>query len=71
MQGLAGSPKFRSRAFEAAIWGQPIVTFDAMRQAYFRDAGASYNDVRFFGPEESLFDKTWNLPDIERLSRRT
>jgi hypothetical protein len=22
---------------------------------------------RFFGPEEALFEKTWNLPDIERL----
>jgi hypothetical protein len=33
------------RAVEAAIWGQPIVMFDAMRQAYFRDAKAKYNDV--------------------------
>ena len=33
------------RAVEAAIWGQPIVTFDAMRQAYFRDAQAQYNDL--------------------------
>lgn len=23
---------------------------------------------RFFGPEEPLFDKTWNLPDIEMLT---
>jgi len=33
------------RAVDAAIWGQPIVSFDAMRQAYFRDAKANYNDV--------------------------
>jgi hypothetical protein len=33
------------RAVDAAIWGQPIVSFDAMRQAYFRDAKAKYNDV--------------------------
>jgi hypothetical protein len=33
------------RAVEAAIWGQPIVMFDAMRQAYFRDAKAKYNDI--------------------------
>ena len=33
------------RAVDAAIWGQPIVSFDAMRQAYFRDARAKYNDV--------------------------
>jgi hypothetical protein len=33
------------RAVDAAIWGQPIVSFDAMRQAYFRDAQAQNNDV--------------------------
>src|SRR5262245_49056181 len=36
------------RAVEAAIWGMPIVSVDAMRQAYFRDAGAKYNDVVYF-----------------------
>jgi hypothetical protein len=30
---------------DAVIWGQPTVSFDAMRQAYFRDAKAKYNDV--------------------------
>ena len=34
-----------NRAVSAAIWGQPIVSFDAMRQAYFRDAKAKYNDI--------------------------
>src|ERR1700737_716923 len=29
------------RAVEAAIWGMPIVNFDAMRQACFRDAKAA------------------------------
>ena len=33
------------RAVEAAIWGMPIVAFDAMREAFFRDAGARFNDV--------------------------
>jgi hypothetical protein len=33
------------RAIDAAIWGVPIVSFDAMRQAYFRDAKAKYNDI--------------------------
>ena len=28
------------RAVEAAIWGMPIVSVDAMREAFFRDAGA-------------------------------
>ena len=36
------------RAVEAAIWGIPLVSVDAMRQAYFRDAGAKYNDIIYF-----------------------
>ena len=36
------------RAVEGAIWGMPLVNTDAMRQAYFRDVGAKYNDVCFF-----------------------
>lgn len=36
------------RAIEAAIWGMPLVNFDAMRQAYFRDARAKYNDVLYW-----------------------
>jgi hypothetical protein len=33
------------RAVDAVIWGQPIVTFAVMRDAYFRDAKAQYNDI--------------------------
>jgi hypothetical protein len=33
------------RAVDAAIWGMPLVSEDAMRQAYFRDAKAKYNDI--------------------------
>jgi hypothetical protein len=36
------------RAVEAAIWGMPLVGMDAMRQAYFRDAGAQYNDIIYW-----------------------
>jgi len=36
------------RAVEAAIWGMPLVNFDAMRQAYFRDGGAKYNDIIYW-----------------------
>ncbi len=36
------------RAVEAAIWGIPIVSVDAMRQAFFRDAGARYNDIVYW-----------------------
>lgn len=41
------------RAVEAALWGMPLVNFDAMRQAYFRDAGAKYNDIMYWsGPSD-------------------
>jgi hypothetical protein len=36
------------RAVEAAIWGMPLVSVDTMRQAYFRDAGAKYNDILYW-----------------------
>jgi hypothetical protein len=29
------------QAIDAAVWGTPIVSFDAMREAFFRDAAAS------------------------------
>jgi hypothetical protein len=39
------------RAVEAAIWGMPIVAFDAMRQAFLRDAGAKYNDIVYWSKQ--------------------
>ena len=30
---------------DAVIWGVPVVSLDMMRQAYFRDGKAEYNDV--------------------------
>ena len=33
------------RAVDAVIWGTPLVSEDAMKQAYFRDAKANYNDI--------------------------
>jgi len=35
-------------AFDAAVWGMPIVSMDAMRQAFLRDAQAQYNDVLYW-----------------------
>src|SRR5262245_41712465 len=35
------------RAVEAAIWGMPIVSVDAMRQGFF-GVGAKYGDILFF-----------------------
>ena len=25
--------------------------------------------IRFYGPQKALFDKSWRMPDIERMSR--
>ena len=36
------------RAIDAAIWGMPIVSVYAMRQAFFRDAKANYNDIVYW-----------------------
>ncbi len=33
------------RAVDAVIWGLPLVSEDAVKQAYFRDGKASYNDI--------------------------
>jgi hypothetical protein len=33
------------RAVDSVIWGMPIVSFDALRQAYFRDGKAKYGDI--------------------------
>ncbi|KUE86326.1 hypothetical protein ASL20_24560 [Cupriavidus necator] len=45
---VAPADDLRSQAVEAAIWGMPIVSVDAMREAYFRDAGARYNDIVYW-----------------------
>jgi hypothetical protein len=41
------SPAYTA-AVQAAIWGMPIVSMDAMRQAFFRDAHARYNDIVYW-----------------------
>src|SRR5262245_52331148 len=33
------------RAVDAVIWGLPLVGEDAVKQAYFRDGKATYNDI--------------------------
>jgi len=48
------------RAVEAVIWGMPLVSVDAMREAYFRDAGAKYNDILY-----------WSKPSDWRLQFTT
>ena len=47
------------RAVEAVIWGMPMVSVDAMRQAIFRDAGAKYNDILYLSkPSDWRFQFT-------------
>ena len=47
------------RAVEAIIWGMPIVSVEAMRQAFFRDAGAHYGDIVFWSrPSDWKFQFT-------------
>jgi hypothetical protein len=46
------------RAVTAAIWGMPIVSVDAMRQAFFRDAKANYNDVVFWSEPSDWKNQT-------------
>jgi hypothetical protein len=36
------------RAVEAVMWGMPLASFDAMREAYVRDAHARYNDIVYW-----------------------
>ncbi len=46
------------RAVEAAIWSMPLVSVETMRQAYFRDAGAKYNDILYWSkPSDWKFQK--------------
>ncbi|WP_461600049.1 DUF1214 domain-containing protein, partial [Achromobacter marplatensis] len=42
------SQALHRRAVEAVIWGMPIVSVDAMREAFFRDAGAKYGDIVYW-----------------------
>ena len=49
----------RRDAVEAAIWGMPLVAFDAMRQAFLRDVGGQYNDIAYFSkPADWRFQVT-------------
>jgi len=43
--------KIYNHAVESAVWGMPIVAFDAMRQAFLRDAGANYNDIVYWSKQ--------------------
>lgn len=44
----AGTAVAMQQAIDAVVWGTPIVSFDAMREAFFRDAGCEFNDIVYF-----------------------
>ena len=44
------------RAIEAAVWGMPIVNFQAMRDGFKKDAGVGFNDVAYNSKVQ-----TWRL----------
>lgn len=47
------------RAVEAAVWGMPIVSVDAMREAFFRDVVTKYGDIGYFSkPADWKFQTT-------------
>ena len=46
------------RALDAAIWGMPIVSTHAMREAFFRDAGAKYNDIVYWSKPSDWRNQT-------------
>src|SRR5271157_5599607 len=46
------------RAVDAAIWGMPMVSFDVMRQGFFRDAKAHYGDIMFWSKFSSWKNQT-------------
>ncbi len=46
------------RAVDAAIWGMPIVSFDVMRQGFFRDAKAHYGDIMYWSRFSSWKNQT-------------
>src|SRR6185436_8743328 len=50
------------RAVEAALWGMPLVGMEAMREAFFRDARANYNDIVFWS-RPSDWKSQLNTPD--------
>jgi hypothetical protein len=46
------------RAVTAVIWGMPIVSVYAMRQAFFRDAKANYNDIVYWSKSSDWKNQT-------------
>jgi hypothetical protein len=62
------------RAVEAVIWGMPAVNTELMYQAMQKlggkppRTGNSRCDFVSMVRKKPVFDKTWSLPDIDRMS---
>lgn len=50
------------RAMDGVIWGMPLVSFDAMRQGFFRDAKAHYGDILYWSKFSTWKNQT-TTPD--------
>jgi hypothetical protein len=57
---ISGAAYDRAPPVDAAIWGMPIVSVDAMREAFFRDAGAKYGDILYFSKSADWKFQTTN-----------
>jgi hypothetical protein len=56
------------RAVEAVLWGMPAVNFDRMLQSMIHDVNGRFEVLfRLYGPQKSFFEKTWKLPDIQKV----
>jgi hypothetical protein len=49
---------YERRAVETVLWAMPIVSVEAMREAYFRDAGARYNDFVYWPHGSDALNQT-------------
>lgn len=56
------------RAVDAVIWGVPVVSLDMMRQAYFRDGKAQYNDIIWWPKGATWMNQSpWMSTLVRRL----
>jgi len=64
-RALLATHAVERRAVEAAIWGMPIVSVDALGRVYTALGKRWISAFRFYSPEPAMHDKTWTMA-IER-----
>jgi len=57
------------RTVDAVIWGLPLVSEDAVKQAAFRDGKANYNDIVWWPKGGGLKNQSLTLVTPNRLTR--